>query len=110
MKTNLLISTKMTLLVMFFLLPVMEFTGFGAWAQSVVVTTTNNKCLNGGIVNVGSTTGLGATPEFQVRKDGVLVLPDPGNSALFSTATSFTGLVDGNYVVVGRAGPGNSTC
>ena len=110
MKTNLLISTKMTLLVMFFLLPVMEFTGFGAWAQSVVITTTNNKCLNGGIVNVDSaTTGLGATPEFQVRKDGVLVFPDPGNSALFSTATSFTGLVDGNYVVVGRAAPGNPT-
>ena len=109
MKTNLLISTKMALLVMFFLLPVMEFAGFGAWAQSVVVTTTNNKCLNGGIVNVDSTTGLGATPEFQVRKDGVLVLPDPGNPALFSTATSFTGLVDGNYVVVGRAGPGNQT-
>lgn len=83
MKTNLLISTKMALLVMFFLLPVMEFTGFDVFAQTVTGVPSNTGCSNSGIVTASST-GLGATPQYQLLKSGVVVAPVSGNATPFT--------------------------
>ncbi|WP_158730035.1 gliding motility-associated C-terminal domain-containing protein [Flavobacterium sp. I-STPA6A] len=107
MKTNLLISTKITLLVMFFLLPIMEFTGFDAFAQTVTGVPSNTGCPTSGIVTASST-GLGATPQYQLLKSGVVVAPVSGNATQFANTNVFTDLLSGSYTVKGRATSGGT--
>ncbi|RYZ93018.1 MAG: hypothetical protein EOP47_29795, partial [Sphingobacteriaceae bacterium] len=85
------------------LLIIMTFAGVGFTnAQSVSGTASTTGCITGGTITASST-GLGATPQFQLLKDGVVVAPDASNVAVYTNNTVFSSLVSGNYTLKGRA-------
>ncbi len=84
------------------MLPAMSFMGSTALAQTVSGTPSNAGCQNSGIVTASST-GLGATPQYQLLKAGVVVSPVPGDNTQFTFNPVFNGLSSGTYVVNGRA-------
>ena len=102
-------KSKITLFLMLMMLPVMNFMGNVAFAQTVSATTGNTGCSNSGYVTASST-GLGTTPQYQLLKAGVVVAPLPGNDARFADSVNglftFEGLENGNYTVKARAGSG----
>ncbi|PTT73186.1 MULTISPECIES: beta strand repeat-containing protein [unclassified Chryseobacterium] len=92
---------KINLLIMMVLLAT-SFIGNYALAQTVSGTPSNTGCQNSGIVTASST-GLGATPQYQLLKSGVVVAPVSGDATQFTNTTTFIGLVSGTYVLKGRA-------
>ncbi|MFC4480245.1 gliding motility-associated C-terminal domain-containing protein [Flavobacterium chungangensis] len=76
-------------------------------AQTVTGIASNNGCQNSGIVTASST-GLGATPQYQLLRAGVVVSPVPGDNTQFTNNPVFTGLSSGTYVVNGRATSGGT--
>lgn len=87
---------------MLLLFAVTGFTGNNAYAQSVTGTASTTNCLNGGIVTANSTV-LGATPQYQLLKSGLVVAPVSGNASQFTNVNVFAGLEDGSYTVKARA-------
>ena len=85
----------------------MQFTGFDAFAQTVLGVPSNTTCPNSGIVTASSTL-LGATPQYQLLKSGVVVYPVSGDTTQFTNTNTFTGLLSGNYIVKGRASSGGA--
>lgn len=84
------------------MLPVMSFMGNTALAQTVSGTPSNTGCQNSGIISASST-GLGATPQYQLLRSGIVVAPVSGDPTQFTNDPVFTGLTSGTYVVNGRA-------
>lgn len=95
-------KSKITLIVLLIILPVMSFMRNGVFAQTVSGTASNTGCFNSGIVTASST-GLGATPQYQLLRSGVVVAPVSGDPTQFTNTNVFTGLSSGSYVVNGRA-------
>ena len=104
-------KTKITLLVVLIMLPVMSFMGNTAFAQTVSGTTGNTGCSNSGFITASSS-GLGTAPEYQLLKAGIVIAPLPGDASRFATSSNgvfkFDGLENGNYTVKGRAGSGQT--
>ncbi|MBF4508583.1 hypothetical protein IRZ83_18050, partial [Flavobacterium sp. JLP] len=100
-------KSKITLLVLLIILPVMSFMGNEAFAQTVSGIASNTGCFNSGIVTASST-GLGATPQYQLSKAGVVVAPVSGDPTQFTNTNVFTGLSSGVYVVNARATAGGT--
>ncbi|MHC0442622.1 hypothetical protein, partial [Flavobacterium sp. 3-210] len=96
--------TKITLILALLILP---FIGNKVFSQTVSGVASNTGCQNSGIVT-SSSTGLGATPQYQLLKAGVVVSPVPGDNTQFTTNPVFTGLSSGIYVVNGRATAGGT--
>ncbi|UPZ15152.1 gliding motility-associated C-terminal domain-containing protein [Flavobacterium humidisoli] len=100
-------KSKITLVVMLIMLPVMNFMGNIAFAQTVSGTASNTGCISSGSVNASST-GLGSTPQYQLLRSGVVVAPVPGDGTQFTNDPVFTGLITGSYVVNARASTGGT--
>lgn len=94
--------SKITFLLLSLILPVMSFTGNSAFAQTVSGAPSNTGCQSSGIITASST-GLGATPQYQLLRSGVVVAPVSGDPTQFTNDPVFTGLTSGTYVVNGRA-------
>ena len=105
LKTNM--KSKITLLVLLIIFPVLKFTGNMIFAQTVSGSATNTGCLNSGIITASSV-GLGATPQYQLLKAGVVVAPVSGDATQFTNVNVFTGLSTGSYTVKGRAVAGGT--
>jgi hypothetical protein len=75
---------------------------FMALAQTVSGTPSNTGCPNAGQITASST-GLGASPQYQLLKAGVVQAPVAGDATQFTTTTLFTGLSNGTYTLKGRA-------
>jgi len=99
-------KSKITLFLVLIMLPVMNFMGSVAFAQTVTGTTGNTGCSNSGFITASST-GLGTTPEYQLLKSGIVIAPIPGNDSRFATSVNaifkFESLENGNYTVKARA-------
>ena len=78
------------------------FLGNSAFAQTISGIASNAGCLNSGIMTASST-GLGATPQYQLLKSGVVVAPVNGDPTQFTNTNVFTGLLSGSYTIKGRA-------
>jgi gliding motility-associated-like protein len=91
----------MKMKITLFLMLVVQFISSSLQAQTVSGTATNTGCLSSGIVNVSSV-GLGATPQYQLLKAGVVVKPVPGDATQFASVSSFTNLGTGTYTVKGK--------
>lgn len=89
------------------ILPVMSFMNNEAFAQTVSGVPSNTGCFNSGIITA-SNTGLGATPQYQLLKAGVVVAPVSGDPTQFTNNNVFTGLSSGVYVVSARATAGGT--
>ncbi|WP_347052370.1 gliding motility-associated C-terminal domain-containing protein [Flavobacterium olei] len=100
-------KSKITLLVLLIIFPVLKFTGNMIFAQTVSGSATNTGCLNSGIITASSV-GLGATPQYQLLKAGVVVAPVSGDATQFTNVNVFTGLSTGSYTVKGRAVAGGT--
>jgi len=87
---------KITLLLLLIALPLITY------AQTVSGVATNTGCPNGGIIT-SSNTGLGASPQYQLLKDGVVIAPISGDATQFTNVNVFAGLGAGNYTVNGRS-------
>ncbi|MCV2484142.1 gliding motility-associated C-terminal domain-containing protein [Flavobacterium sp. SH_e] len=96
--------TKITLILALLILP---FISNKVFSQTVTGTPSNTGCQSQGIIT-SSSTGLGATPQYQLLKAGVVVSPVPGDNTQFSTNPVFTGLSSGIYVVNARATSGGT--
>ena len=59
-------------------------------------------CKNSGIVTA-TPSGLGANPQYQLLKAGVVVAPVSGDVTQFTNNAVFTGLATGTYVLKARA-------
>ena len=97
--------SKITFLLLSLILPVMSFMGNSAFAQTVSGAPSNTGCQSSGIITASST-GLGATPQYQLLRSGVVVAPVSGDPTQFTNDPVFTGLTSGTYVVNGRAAAG----
>lgn len=100
-------KSKITLVMLLIILPVMSFMGNGIFAQTVSGTASNTGCINSGIVTASST-GLGVTPQYQLLKSGVVVSPIAGDPTQFTNANVFTGLSSGTYAINARATAGGA--
>lgn len=89
------------------LIVLMLFAWISTMAQTVSGTPSNTGCLNSGTVTASST-GLGATPQYQLLKSGVVVAPVSGDAAQFTNTNIFTGLLSGTYTVKARAMSGGT--
>ena len=98
---------KITFLVLFLISPILSFTGYSIFAQSVSGAASNTGCQNSGIVTASSV-GLGATPQYQLLRSGTVVAPVPGDGTQFTNDPVFTGLITGSYVVNARASTGST--
>lgn len=81
---------------------VTSFMGNYAFAQTASGVASNTGCLNSGIVTASST-GLGATPQYQLLKNGIPEAPVVGDPSQFTNTTIFNGLQSGTYTVKARA-------
>lgn len=99
-------KSKITLLLMMVLL-VTSFMGNYAFAQTASGVASNTGCLNSGIVTASST-GLGATPQYQLLKNGIPEAPVVGDPSQFTNTTTFSGLQSGTYTVKARAFSGGT--
>lgn len=100
-------KSKITLLVLIIFLPVLSFTGNVLFAQTVSGIASNDGCQGSGIVTASST-GLGATPQYQLLKSGAVISPVPGDAAQFTFNPVFDGLVSGSYTVNAKATTGGT--
>ncbi|PBI83971.1 hypothetical protein BSF41_44040 [Flavobacterium sp. ACN2] len=96
--------TKIILILALLILP---FFSNKIFSQTVSGTASNTGCQNSGIVTASST-GLGATPQYQLLKSGVAVAPVPGDLTQFTNTPLFSGLTSGTYVVNARAATGGT--
>lgn len=96
--------TKIILILALLILP---FFSNKIFSQTVSGTASNTGCQNSGIVTASST-GLGATPQYQLLKSGVVVAPLPGDLTQFTNNNIFSALSSGSYVVNGRAAVGGT--
>ncbi len=96
--------TKITLILTLLILP---FISNNLFSQTVSGIPSTNGCQSGGIVT-SSSTGLGATPQYQLLRAGVVVSPVSGDNTQFTTNPVFTGLISGTYTVNGRATAGGT--
>jgi hypothetical protein len=92
-------KTKITLILIFF---TKLWLCSNLSAQTVSGVPSNSGCLNSGIIT-SSTTGLGATPQYQLLRSGIVVAPVQGDNTQFTTNPVFTGLSTGIYVVNAKA-------
>jgi hypothetical protein len=99
-------KSKITLLLMM-VLSVTSFMGNYAFAQTASGVASNTGCLNSGIVTASST-GLGATPQYQLLKNGTPEAPVVGDPSQFTNTTTFNGLQSGTYTVKARAFSGGT--
>ncbi len=96
--------TKITLILALLILP---FINNKVFSQAVSGTPSNTGCQNMGIVTASST-GLGATPQYQLLRNGIAVSPASGDNTQFTNNPEFTGLSSGTYVVNARATSGGT--
>lgn len=101
-------KSKITFVLMLVIVPVMHFMGNNAFAQTVSGVASNTGCKSSGIITASST-GLGATPEYQLLLSGAVIYPIPGDATQFSQVSTFTGLASGVYIVKGRANSAGTT-
>jgi gliding motility-associated-like protein len=95
---------KQKITYLLFLLTFSSLVGLGslANAQSVTGVATTTGCSGGGTITASST-GLGATPQYQLLKDGVVLLPDASSTSTYTNSPIFNGLVSGSYTLKARA-------
>ncbi|WJS94032.1 gliding motility-associated C-terminal domain-containing protein [Flavobacterium johnsoniae] len=96
--------TKITLILTLLFL---TFISNKVISQTVSVSASNTGCQNSGIVT-SSSTGLGATPQYQLLRSGAVISPVPGDNTQFTNDPVFTGLSSGTYVVNARATAGGT--
>lgn len=96
--------TKIILILTLLILP---FITNKVFSQTVSGVPSNTGCQNSGIVTASST-GLGATPQYQLLRGGVAVSPVPGDNTQFTNDPVFNGLSSGTYVVNARATAGGT--
>lgn len=79
----------------------MHFMGNNAFAQTVSGVASNTGCKSSGIITASST-GLGATPEYQLLLSGAVIFPIPGDATQFSSTNVYTSLASGTYTIKAR--------
>lgn len=93
---------KSKIIVFIIIILSVPFFGNNILAQTISGIPGNAGCLNSGIMTASST-GLGATPQYQLLKSGVVVAPVNGDPTQFTNTNVFTGLLSGSYTLKGRA-------
>lgn len=91
--------------IILFLTFILCFLGSNLTAQTVSGVSSNTGCQNSATVTVSST-GLGAAPQYQLLKAGVVIAPILGDANQFAKTSAFTGLGSGSYTVNARATAG----
>ncbi|MFC3362755.1 beta strand repeat-containing protein [Pedobacter fastidiosus] len=98
---------KFTYLLILLIFSALVGVGNFAKAQSVTGTAVTNGCKSGGTITASST-GLGATPQYQLLLAGAVVAPDASNPSVYTNSNVFTSLINGNYTLNARASLGGT--
>ena len=93
--------------IILFLTFIFTFLGSNLTAQTVSGVPSNTGCQNTGIVTASSI-GLGAAPQYQLLKAGVVIAPILGDASQYTNINVFTGLSSGSYTLNAKATAGGT--
>ncbi|GAA5097511.1 hypothetical protein GCM10023210_32690 [Chryseobacterium ginsengisoli] len=94
-------KSKIKLLIITLSIFLIQLIGNKTLAQTVSGTTSTNGCNGGGTITAAST-GLGATPQYQLLLSGSPIAPVVGDTNQYTNNNVFTGLLSGIYTLKGR--------